>query len=485
MAASITISDFGPVAHAEVDIKPLSILIGPNGSGKSYVALAIYSLTRAIGESVQPLRFRSPVMRRASMIRGLAGQERRQIAAVLESSASEIQQFLLGEANLQQMPMPVRDLVGDQWRRLTGAMGGTVDYELRRCLGMPLDDLGRRNRKIDRGEFELKVRNESTGFSWGMRCRNDELVMTSWEPGSSIGLNSTDPERVPSTEALLHDPDHLYYLVMEAYSRHSFSEFSGRSHYLPASRSGILQGHRTLTSLIVGRASRAWIEPMDIATLPGVITDLIEGLLELGRPSLRSVRFEKPRFEGIVEFLESNVTKGSVDVENLADYPDITYHNEAGQFKLHAVSSMVSEIAPLILFLKYLIRPGDLFIFEEPESHLDPENQGNLARAIAMMVNAGIKVLVTTHSDFFVSQLNNLLMLSRVAPRRRPRRRYGKNEILEPDKVGAYWFEASEEGTVVQELDVTGEYGIPTFSFADTHRDLYDEAIALEHLPRG
>ena len=88
---------------------------------------------------------------------------------------------------------------------------------------------------------------------------------------------------------------------------------------------------------------------------------------------------------------------------------------------------MVSEIAPIVLYLKYLVRPGHLFIIEEPESHLDADNQRKLARAIAMLVNANVKVLITTHSDYCVNQINNLLMLSQISARRRASRKYSSS----------------------------------------------------------
>ena len=481
MASRISISDFGPVAHADLEIKPLSILIGPNGSGKSYVALSIYSLTRAIRESVQPFRSPTPAFRRVSAVGGHSAQERRQITSILKGAMAEIQSFLSGEAQLQDMPSAVRKLVEDQWRTRTEAIGHSIDYELRRCFGTPLDQLGRRNRQIDRGQFEINIQDELTNFRWWMRCRSDELIISEWDPGKFLGQTSVDPERSLPRQVLLDNPDYFLYLVMEESSKLLLNDFSVRSHYLPASRSGILQGHKTLTSLIVGRASRAWIERMDVATLPGVITDLIEALLELGRPSPH-----RPQFESIVEFLETIVTKGSVDVETLADYPDITYQNEAGPFKLHEVSSMVSEIAPLVLFLKYLIRPGDLFIFEEPESHLDPANQGNLARAIAMMVNAGIKVMVTTHSDIFLNQINNLMQISQTPSRIRGRMGYKATEVLQPADVGAYLFHSNVEGgSRVERLAIDAEYGISTASFDSVHRALYDEATKLEHIGRN
>ncbi len=482
MAPSVSIRNFGPVAQANIDIMPLSILIGPNGSGKSYVALAIYSLTRAIRDSLLPFGRQRGIYRRIPTVRAQSAQERRHFTTVLSNAKEELESFLSGQSVLQDMPSPLKQLVYDQCRNRTEAISGVVDYELRRCFGITLDGLGRRSRYIERGEFEIDLADQSTDFRWGMRCRNDSLIMTDWNPGSSFEEFSLDPGILPPAQVLLDEPEMFLHFVIDALSKPFLSDFSVRSHYLPASRSGILQGHKTLTGLIVGRASRAWIEPMDVATLPGVITDLIEALLDLGRPNPRS---RPPRLSRIVEFLESNVTEGSIDVENLADYPDINYQNQGGSFKLHEVSSMVSEIAPLVLFLKYLTRPSDLFIFEEPESHLDPANQRNLARAVAMMVNVGIKVLVTTHSDIFLNQINNLMQLPQMPARTRSRMGYRATEALDPAKVGVYLFDANpESGSQVNRLPVDSKYGISTDSFDTVHRALYDEAIRLEHRVR-
>ena len=44
--------------------------------------------------------------------------------------------------------------------------------------------------------------------------------------------------------------------------------------------------------------------------------------------------------------------------------------------------------------------------------NLHPENQRKLARLLAMLVNAGIKVLITTHSDYIIREFNMLMMLN-------------------------------------------------------------------------
>jgi predicted ATPase len=277
----------------------------------------------------------------------------------------------------------------------------------------------------------------------------------------------------------LDEPDYFLHIATLELTWPILRNLIGEAHYMPASRSGILQGHKTLAGLIVGRASRAWLEPMEIPRLAGVVTDLIQSLLFLD-PHREA---ENPAHR-IVEFLEKEVTRGTVGLDRRVEYPEIYYENESGRFLLHQVSSMVSEMAPIVLFLKYLVRPGQLFIIEEPESHLDADNQRKLARAIAMLINSGVKVLITTHSDFFVNQINNLLLLSQIPARSRAARKYSANEVLEPDNVGAYLFKTGDDGSMVETLEVTAESGIPTFPFTDAHSALYNEAIRLEHSSR-
>ena len=161
----------------------------------------------------------------------------------------------------------------------------------------------------------------------------------------------------------------------------------------------------------------------------------------------------------VVEFLKSNVISGSVDVKKQSEYPSIQYQTDAGEFQLHQVSSMVSEIAPMILYLKYLVKPGHLLIFEEPESHLHPANQSYVARAIAMLVNAGVRVLVTTHSDIFLNQINNLVQIYSLGTKR-PELHYTANERLNPNDVAAYLFQPSDCGTQVARLPSDADYGI-------------------------
>ena len=145
---------------------------------------------------------------------------------------------------------------------------------------------------------------------------------------------------------------------------------------------------------------------------------------------------------------------------------------------------MVSELAPLVLFLKYLINPGDLLILEEPESHLHPAAQRQLARGIVRLVNAGVKVLITTHSDLFVSQVNNLLRASHASKRWLRENGFEPEDCLRHDDVSAYLFrwDSKQAGSVVDELEIRRDVGIDDAMFGEVINSIYEESLLVQRI---
>jgi len=79
---------------------------------------------------------------------------------------------------------------------------------------------------------------------------------------------------------------------------------------------------------------------------------------------------------------------------------------------LEECSSSVRTLMDLGFYLKNIAQKGDLLIIDEPELNLHPENQRKIAQLFARLVNAGINVFITTHSDYIIKEINTLIMLN-------------------------------------------------------------------------
>lgn len=108
---------------------------------------------------------------------------------------------------------------------------------------------------------------------------------------------------------------------------------------------------------------------------------------------------------------------------------------------LTEASSAARSLLVLWYWLNGLAAKGDLLMIDEPELNLHPINQRKLARFLAKLANLGVKVFVTTHSDYITKEFNTLIMLNRGLPHFsaiRDRFGYGEEEKLSPDSVRLY-----------------------------------------------
>ena len=75
-------------------------------------------------------------------------------------------------------------------------------------------------------------------------------------------------------------------------------------------------------------------------------------------------------------------------------------------------ASSVRSLLDINFYLRYIARPNQILMIDEPELNLHPESQRKLARLIARLVKVGVKVFITTHSDYIVKEFNTLLMFN-------------------------------------------------------------------------
>lgn len=451
----LQVENFGPIVEGRVKLKPFTVFIGPNNAGKSYLATLLYSHLHYVNRGV-PFSFPFP----GNVVLDHFSKWYEQHAPKIYENGIRVK---IGE-----LPKEVKNYLCQNIPPFTERI---IHEELQRCFSEKITHLVRKERGVN--SFRVYIQQEEP--NWQIEFYSSD--------NSLIEKRNVDISPL-SSEFKLHPDERRYEeLPLISFLNRLYCNFCKdipeHTYYLPAARSGILQAHRALTGTIVSRSSLVGIEPIEIPRLSGVVADFISGLLNLEKRG----RKKKEPCE-IAQFLEKEVTKGDIDIEvGKIEYPEVYYKQpKVGKLSLHRTSSMVSELAPVVLFLKYLVNPEDLLIIEEPESHLHPEAQTRLVRCLVKLVRAEVKVLITTHSDYLLGELNNFIRLSQVPKDARKEKGYSEEDYLNPDEVGGYLFDWNEKegGSIVKELEVTPEDGIPEDEFVKVVEALGNKAAYLE-----
>lgn len=111
-------------------------------------------------------------------------------------------------------------------------------------------------------------------------------------------------------------------------------------------------------------------------------------------------------------------------------------------------SSAVRSLLDIGFYLRHEARIGDLLMVDEPELNLHPENQRRIAKLFARLINIGIKVFITTHSDYIIKEINTLIMLNHDQPHLKQiaaEEGYRQEELLSADQVKVYIAEQALE----------------------------------------
>jgi hypothetical protein len=158
--------------------------------------------------------------------------------------------------------------------------------------------------------------------------------------------------------------------------------------------------------------------------------------------------------------IEKNILHGNVAISDEGALQFISEKAQEAVLPVHLSASIVKNISGLLIYLKYQAKDNELLIIDEPEMGLHPNNQILLVRIFARLINNGLRLLISTHSDYIIRELNNLIMLSSDKDEVRAKAtefNYHPEEKINPEDVKAYLFDYNTEEDKrvdVQELTV-------------------------------
>jgi energy-coupling factor transporter ATP-binding protein EcfA2 len=204
--------------------------------------------------------------------------------------------------------------------------------------------------------------------------------------------------------------DALNRLLMQLY----LPQRKGRDFLLPAERSGINLFFRELNSRRAALLRHVTSQTLDtnellkdiiVSRYPQPIHDYIEFL-----NSQPEIKRQESDFADLAAWLQKEVLRAKYKVDRYGDI-SIAPLRSGTELGLHLGLSTVKTFFGLWSYLNHLARTGDWLMIDEPELNLHPQNQLAIAQLLAQLVNRGIRVVVSTHSDYMVRAWGNLIML--------------------------------------------------------------------------
>lgn len=500
------VTNFGPIAGGKIELRPLTVFVGPSNTGKSYMAALIYAIHKFFMDdsSVDPYPHARGVLSYDSILTST------QESHLSESNCNLLFEWFMdifpnliaddalarGQFENQTLELPqtiaelVRPYLGNisHWKR-------DLDRELARCFGAK--NTGTLIRFPGEDPATLSLRSSAAGGRNRVFGYDVTVTMEDVEIGASIPeqmpfeIGSTSivrrlPARWRMNPFLLRDDPKrgvaisLLVVLADEIASRNFDPCRQPAFYLPSDRAGVMHVHQLFVRALIAGASRPAL-PSDspVPSISGVLGDYLEQLVSLAGASNR----EGDNYNRLAQHLEFKLLRGAVRVEQTdIDYPSFVFRPNGWERDLPLMnsSSMVSELLPVIMYLRYVIQPGDLLIIEEPEAHLHPEMQALFTRQLVAAVQSGVRILITTHSEWILEELANLVRLSELPVNRRE----GIEDpdiSLSPDQFGAWFFESDDEsgGSIIREISLDEESATFPAGFGLVTESLYNRWVEI------
>ncbi len=496
----LEIKNFGPIAKANVDIRPLTVFIGPSNTGKSYLAILIYALHRFFkGER----RFGSKHYPGSSQIINQIdnSNELKRIHNELVNFAREITQEK-GKSKSEESEVYLPDLLVNTISNRFEEWGNFLNNEINRCFGIKSEKILIRQGLRNKSSIIFRNHNENWSspiehhFSIDAHGSQFKTIIPDHFPVTISKRSDTPPfefiqhlalELLKQTTFEEVDDKHFFTLfLLSNLSEFILPQFTGSLHlpafYLPADRTGVMHAHRVVVSALLESAAMKGLRPAPAEQTPilsGVLADFLEQLISIenGHDG------KKKKKPGLASQIENAILSGVVKIDKSeTGYPNFTYQPSGWNYSLPLMnaSSMVSELAPIILYLRHIVKPGGVMIVEEPESHLHPAMQVEFIRQIANLINEGIRVIITTHSEWVLEELSNIVMRSKDPTTPKQSGNIDK-PILNENQMGVWLFRSKNlpMGSVVEEIKVDEEIGLYPSDYGPVSEELHNNSTEI------
>jgi predicted ATPase len=443
----LTIDNLGKIIHSELELNKLTILVGDNNSGKTYITYSTYGLLKNWTDFINYSSFKTIENRLKS--EGQITLNKEEITAIVSKS------IVSDSGSFQRR---IRDLFNDKEKIFADAKV-KLDFEKPTIF----KDSEKKIQIGDKIAFEGKLKNNTLSISYTKQSDNDiddrlfkrvlgdlftslvfddifpdPIIITAERLGISLFYKELDEKRNSLVDGLqkLDDQDR---------DIHPFDILMSMSAYYATPIRDHIAFTRNLDNIKKNNSK------LDSSYSMEIIKDILGA--EFKKENKQDIRF---------------YTKNKKN--NKFDIP------------LYLASSSARCIVDIYFYLKHIAKEGDILIIDEPESHLTLKNQRTMAKLIVSLINLNIHVFITTHSDFLVKELNNLILLSNDFKEKQDWLNKNKKSYSELDKINHKEVSVYQATNgLLNKLNVTNK-GIEIPFFDDEINSLFSISSDLDYL---
>jgi predicted ATPase len=218
----------------------------------------------------------------------------------------------------------------------------------------------------------------------------------------------------------------------------------------------------------------------NVPTLTSPVAEFISDTLLSEDINYRISSYRSNMLRKVVTRFEKTALKGEVELKKRKkeQIPEIMYKFRGKQLSLLQSSSSVGELAPILISLKYRnFGKGHVLVIEEPEAHLHPAMVEKMADFLGSIRNAGVSLIIPTHSDYLLSSINTRMKEYSIATKL-GERISKTSPLINPEQTVAYSFDGENGDTVTKRLRITKE-GIPLDEFNEIADKLQEKHASL------
>ena len=376
MIAKVTY--LGPIRNAIVDLdKPLTVFCGPNSTGKTYLSYLLYAI------------YDDSEFTNAKSLTKITKN------VLLDNK------FILKKDYIDEFLNDIADGI----KTRLGSIFGIGDVLVEKLFS----------------QFQIKLIADIEDYNkiihepckLGARTGSYERIFSKNEDSAEIvyhingNLNETEKDELISLNFMLNRYFHqlcfgnsqgVRMLTVERNSIYTFkTELSLR--------------RNELIDRIQQKSTRSEIEIFDIVNSSSRRYPLaVRSSLRIAN-DLENIQKHVSYYASIATMIEKGVLKGEVKITRNGDVEFVP--SRATGYKhlpIHMSSSIVKTMSSLVIYLKHIAQKGDLLIIDEPEMNFHPDVQILLTKLFAILSKMDLKIIISTHSDYVIREINNLIM---------------------------------------------------------------------------